>query len=588
MKKTILIAAAVLVTGAPRLHAQQDLTKQVEVTRAYTPRVGRADKLPVKPDMTDTVRLRPDIEYSITSVASATSFATRPIGAASVAEERAAEGYNLYLRAGAAVPTGSQFDVYFKPRMAEGRALGVFGNHRGSYSRITNDLGVKSPAMETADGGGLWFTRAWERRRLEVDATYDRRTFRLYGVSPMAGGSGGAFDNASDRVALGLGRVGVRLGDPFADLSRLNFSVGVDGGYAHGSGETRFDAHVKLARMFGDGTNGFELTVSERGAFGDGGGGQMAGETNVVVAFEPRYLLRVGRLGVRLGVDARYMRSVLHWQNRVGVAPSVELRYDTPSGAFVPFLSYTSHTVGGDHEALSRLNPYVMGSGDTEWVNDARVGFEGDVGGVFHYRVSGGASIFRDHQLLIGEQHVSGPNPASSTVGESPIYTPLSFVPAGVDGSRYTAGAELGVHDLGGFGARVWGEWNRFDFPIYADSSYSPVAFLPRYEAGTELSYRHGDSFSVRLGARFVGERDYLVHETYTVTDAAMPAEPFDTYNKGTLAPTVDVTLGADVRFARGMWAFVEGSNLANQRLYPYPHYRGLGANATLGVKLVF
>ena len=56
MKRVLILSAAVLFCGVP-LRAQ--VTKQVEVTKVYVPEVSKAVKLPIVPDMTDTVRLRP-------------------------------------------------------------------------------------------------------------------------------------------------------------------------------------------------------------------------------------------------------------------------------------------------------------------------------------------------------------------------------------------------------------------------------------------------------------------------------------------------------------------------------------------------
>ena len=56
--KRVLIAA-VFAAVLPQLAAAQ-VEKQVEVTKAYVPKVESASKLAVRPDMTDTTRLRPD------------------------------------------------------------------------------------------------------------------------------------------------------------------------------------------------------------------------------------------------------------------------------------------------------------------------------------------------------------------------------------------------------------------------------------------------------------------------------------------------------------------------------------------------
>ena len=39
------------------------VSKQVEVEKDYTPSVGKAQKLSMVADMTDTMMMRPDIEY---------------------------------------------------------------------------------------------------------------------------------------------------------------------------------------------------------------------------------------------------------------------------------------------------------------------------------------------------------------------------------------------------------------------------------------------------------------------------------------------------------------------------------------------
>ena len=67
MKKTIIPIAAALVAVLPA-RAQQpesDLNRQMDVTRDYEPRVRKADKLGIAPNMVDTVALRPEVHYEV-------------------------------------------------------------------------------------------------------------------------------------------------------------------------------------------------------------------------------------------------------------------------------------------------------------------------------------------------------------------------------------------------------------------------------------------------------------------------------------------------------------------------------------------
>ena len=65
MKRILILAAAAGAALLPGAVSAQ-IGKQVEVTKAYVPKVESASKLAVQPDMTDTARMRPEIDYTIT------------------------------------------------------------------------------------------------------------------------------------------------------------------------------------------------------------------------------------------------------------------------------------------------------------------------------------------------------------------------------------------------------------------------------------------------------------------------------------------------------------------------------------------
>ncbi len=68
MKRAYLISICALTAAAvawPSVSSAQ-ANKQVEVTKAYIPQVGDARKPAIEVDMTDTVKLRPEIDYTIT------------------------------------------------------------------------------------------------------------------------------------------------------------------------------------------------------------------------------------------------------------------------------------------------------------------------------------------------------------------------------------------------------------------------------------------------------------------------------------------------------------------------------------------
>ena len=76
----IYLTMAVAMCGS----ASAQVAKQVEVTKDYMPRVAKAEKLEVEPNMVDTVKIRPDIDYTITPRSFSSALNTRRFRPASV------------------------------------------------------------------------------------------------------------------------------------------------------------------------------------------------------------------------------------------------------------------------------------------------------------------------------------------------------------------------------------------------------------------------------------------------------------------------------------------------------------------------
>ncbi|MDR2890245.1 MAG: hypothetical protein LBV18_01350 [Alistipes sp.] len=604
-------SAQVQVQAQTQTQAPEGLDRRLEVTREYTPNVGPAGKLPIEPNMTDTVRLRPEVTYRITPVAGPVSFEVRAFEPASVSTARWDPGRPLYLRAGLGLPLQSTLDLYFTPRMAAGSSLGLYVNHRGAYSKLRNDFGVKADATETYNGVGLWGSRRWARYELKGDVSYTHRRYDMYGTDEVPD------DSSFEWMTASWNRVGgnVGFGDDFTDLSRLNFHVGLDGGYTRRNDIRVFDSsYYRIGHMYrpsqADGElslrlgrelrTGHALEAEFRGRMGkhyaevyDNTASITTNEADnrfSSASVAVRYDLSTGGLRLRVGGDLYYVYNQYYGQDGVRLRPALELSYDVAGGRFVPFARVSSRIVDGSMEALSRTNPYVTTYGATGLATDALMGFEGDVGGVFTYRLSGGASLLRDYNIMCPEY--------------GDLYRPMTFNPVAMRGRRYTAGAEFGLRNVGGFSARLYGnvythelrpevDYVSYDLPddawgsdSYYEWSLSVLPGLPEFDAGAEVSYSHKDVFRIKAGVEVTGKRRFRT-ETYYLSPSLESH-----FLKGVTIPTVaDVSLEVEFRVQSDFWVFVEGRNLAGlggHKLYPWPYYRGRGANVMAGIEMVF
>jgi hypothetical protein len=631
MKKILtLIVLFAAGTAAAQNHGEQ-LNKQLEVTRAYTPRVGQANKLSITPDMTDTVRLKPDVTYTINSTASTTTFSVRPFAAAKMNSAPFEMRRPFYLRTGVGVPLRSVFDMYYAPRMRNDRTFGIYANHRGLWSNLRNESGLRVDAAEKYFEAGIFGAKhldSLENYIISGELAYDYRGYEPYGISvgrdvpemasvlsvPHVKGARYA-RFFRDRV-----RGNIAIGDNFLDLTRFNYRVGLAGGVSRindRENQSDFDFNFRAAQMYGDKKNqGFEALFRVRAAIDlddnsasgmpggvwpskDKDGNEIVREGSAsTVTFEPRFVVQGRRASLRVGFVARYVNNRAWNQNYLSIRPSLEANIDITRGVFVPFVSYTSNMIDGSVEATSRRNPYIyLGyPSPTGWINDARIGFAGDLGDVFSYRISGGMSLFVDYPVFTAVQEievrdhlVAGPAGQGSLAqvggavpGRIVTYLPVWFEPAGTDGTRFTVGAEFGVQGIGGFTGRAYVNWNLYDMHgVWKDK---PVGEMSPWDGGFEVAYNHRKLLNVRLDAHVTGYRDYNIR--YRILNMGT-IEEVPTVVRS-LKPSIDISLAADYELMNNFWVFMEGHNLAGMRLYPYPTYRGHGAGLMAGIKLAF
>ena len=206
MKRICWIALLLLVLPGV---GRAQVSKQVEVTKAYELHLEEAEKYTIRPDMTDTMRLRPDIDYTVTPLSFETSLATRPIRPAKVTYWEFNRPKPYYLKAGFGLPLQSIAEFSLSTQHPDtGYALGYL-NHQGRYAKIENDFGVKEPATRLWTELGGAAGKYLGRHILEGDVRYTHRALRRYGMAlpstmePIGDGVGYSDLEASIRLVKG-------------------------------------------------------------------------------------------------------------------------------------------------------------------------------------------------------------------------------------------------------------------------------------------------------------------------------------------------------------------------------------------------
>ncbi len=593
--KRVLIAA-VFAAVLPQLAAAQ-VEKQVEVTKAYVPKVESASKLAVRPDMTDTTRLRPEIDYTITPLSLRTTLSTRPIRPATVTYWEFNRPLPFYVKVGAGYPLNSVLDFYASSQNpSTGYVIG-YVNHEGRYAKIRNDFGVKNPSTRMFNRIGAAAGKYFGKHILEGDLYYDNRMYHRYGAYTPAGseldfGAGGRNDYGDAHVA-------VRFGDDFQDLGRTNFEIALGGGmffdhsdwpgYDEKARQMSLEARAKIARGFG------RSYFSAEAGYGLSAGQKTLDGTNQQsIHAALRYGFRGGVVGLDVGADYYHDRVELgDWvpdplvKSENYVIPFARLDFNLGTPGLRPFFEADGAVKPNDFRSLTLRNPYVTAS---KWLDKSSVDYDfrlgvGESSVDYDFRLGVGGSLWRgrfNYRLYAGV-----------SIQDNHLF--------------WTARRGSSVSDLfneGFYGVFVPETARQTVTSFNGEIEFRPVSVL-KFDLGVH-GYLYNDeteldngapSFAGNVGVAYDGRKvcfgvKALMQSVrrWSTVDLSAVTDPFGTaYAAPFEAPFgVDLRVNFDWKVSGRVTLFAEGRNLIDRDLYDYPWYPELGAHFTLGIKANF
>lgn len=578
MKRLTLL----LLLAVPMLAGAQ-INTRVEVSKAYVPDVDPAAKPAIVPDRTDTVRLRPDIDYAITPSAYSAPFAARPFEPSRISYWEIDRPDPFYLKAGVGLPLRSVVDFHASTQHPDvGYAAGWL-NHDGFYGKIRDLAGKRERATRTHNrlGGaaGHYFGRHLLEGRLEGGL----QTFRRYGaIDPLS------VQGVGDPVHYADAGMKVRFGDDFNDLEKFNFDVSAALDYFNGrnkgiaagkNGQWGADFGLRLGRRFGR----HDLVLNAGYGF---------------CRFRPdagfdKYRMRRLDLGIRYdfmvrsidfcaGLDYVYTTTmdVKPAEYNHYVLPWARIRFKGIGDGLVPFIEVDGTVERNDYGSLARVNPYVLAglfSVKPTVDYNLRGGFAGSLReGRFAY------SLRLEIKWQENARYWYLMDVSVADDGAQMIYTgnPLWY---NMMTERRTVSSlvfDLHWHTVSGFytDARIRG--SLLDDRGEVDGQ--PIGGgLPQLEVSCAVGLKRrkfevaarADIESVRCWSAL--RRSPLPEVPSVLTHLRVPV-------------TCNLALRADWHYSRRLTLFVEGDNLADARLFRWGAYPEPGIGFTAGVKMTF
>ena len=555
--------------------AMAQVAKQVEVSKDYKPTVSAAQKLSIIPDMTDTVTMRPDIDYSITPRSYETALMTQNFKPATITYWDYQRMRPLYVHAAVGVPLQSDADVYLsKYNKDKGYAM-LYANHSGDYRPRYNVMGEKvtKKTIEMSNGVGARAGLFVGKRMAEVDIDGDMQMRHRYALSGEA---------------INFGRVGgkLRFGDDFTDLSRWNFNLEVGGGIfmqpidKEGYNASNLAGKLAIGKMLGN--HILRIHAEYDGTFGAKSLELYKDHTAMAGA---RYGFSSERFDFLVGADYYYDLVAESTDNPHHIFPYMRMTWKSAKEGFVPFVEVDGGLKHNDYASMIYTNPYFVVSdlaALTQLANEAqyngRIGFGGRLGrGVFSYNLSAELSLANDHVYWYTY---------SDGVDVDKYYFTTAYQHSlRLDGDIMLRPAGWFEAELKA-GVYVWENYGNY----YANRPNLEASLALRYlhrkfSVGVTLDYRSAIKWMTLQSVQSDGEMYYALAKPAESAESGVSKPAFG-YTK--TDATLLIGVEAEYRINDRWRVYAQGRNLAGCKVYEWLNYYRHSAEGIVGVKMSF
>lgn len=236
------------------LLAQKDTTRlnqEVEVVKAYRPSVSNAEKISLLPEISDTTKFRPDMNYKISSHPITTGFQSSEVKAYNQFKReitypgigKISGGYGSYLT--------PFIDFYLNNPNSQNGTLGFQLNHLSSQGTVQLKGGSKNDAPFSYNRALVFGSYVYEGVTISSELSYQRDMNRFYGY-PVPVPENIMSDNFvkyfnQDQLNQ-LGYFDFSIKNNASSSSTLKFNTGINFGYFN----TSTDQVEKAIRIKGD------------------------------------------------------------------------------------------------------------------------------------------------------------------------------------------------------------------------------------------------------------------------------------------------------------------------------------------------
>lgn len=332
--------------------AQNTINKEVEVVKPYQPVVSDASKINVLPKIADSIIIKPNFEYGITSTKVETGFDVTPIGAAKMSGASLPKLYKTYFKLGLGTEATTYGELFINTLRSRKGTGGIYFNHFSSDGKLKLDNGKKVFSGYSDNDASVYGKRFLNKSELFGELNFNSKTVHDYGYKPEVDTALEKGDNRENFLHFNT-KLGIQ--STHTDSSKLLYIVTANYHYTqdkykhhehqvlfNGSFSKQFDKH-----FIGLNT---KLDIFNRSQNLDSLGNYLFGLNPYVLWSTDEYMLNAGlNFYIAHEEDGTYAK----------IYPKVDFQFNVVKDVIVPFIGISGDVKNHSYQETAWENPYI-------------------------------------------------------------------------------------------------------------------------------------------------------------------------------------------------------------------------------------
>lgn len=540
----------------------QGRNQEVTIIAPYQPSISDAVKMPLKPEITDTLVKAPEMSYSINSQLIPTTYEIQPLKPDYIQVDPGKSLHRNYLKAGFGNYTTPYAEFFSNSLNSEKYSLGFHVRHHSSKGDI-KDHPVSAFSNNKA---AVYGKRYMSDKVLSGRIYYDRDVVHYYGMVP--GEDAAIFSLPDDDLRQRFSLFGANVS--LASNSRSQKGYSAELSYygltdLYETAETGFglkgnyNSRKKLVNLANEEEFGADFTFD---LFANSD--TIFSQTNIMSGLTPYLRLNFDYLDLTIGLEAAVAADST---SKFHVYPEVKLFFKIIPEYLRLYLTVTGGLQRNSFLSASRQNPWInpiFPLGFTSTTYDFKGGVTGKISQSVDFNLSASYADIENMLFFINDYSSSfspmmSENFANKFTG---IYDNVKLTTINAEIS-YDLPQKLNamlVVNYRDYNMETEGQpWHK---PSIETSLLTKYHLLPKLSLNGELFYI-GSTWAKAMNA-----------------DSAVTSEKIDGY--------VDLNFGAEYRFNDKIAAFAQLNNVTGTRYYRWYNYPSQRINAMAGVTIAF